>query len=103
MKLSILQGMFFPLLVFGELKSSQYEGGNTVNLIPKYNSQYLRCTELDSASNEESITVPTSIGDLNTMGWNDRISSCCFNGIWILYEDTLYNQDNENVSHILYL
>ncbi len=32
------------------------------------------------------------IDDLQTYGWDDRISSCCFDGFWLLYEDKNYNK-----------
>lgn len=32
------------------------------------------------------------INDLTYYGWDNRISSCCFNGFWLLYEDKNYNK-----------
>ena len=29
---------------------------------------------------------------------SNRFSSCCYYGIWILYADVNYNQNNQNVS-----
>ena len=30
---------------------------------------------------------------------SNRFSSCCYYGIWILYADVNYNQNNQNVSY----
>lgn len=32
--------------------------------------------------------------NLTKLEWNDQISNCCFNGIWLLYEDTYFNRDS---------
>ena len=34
--------------------------------------------------------------NLTKIGWDNQISRCCFNGIWLLYEETNYNDGNPN-------
>ena len=37
--------------------------------------------------------------DLRQYNFDDMASSCCFNGIWLLYEDTGYNNQNFGVNY----
>ena len=39
--------------------------------------------------------------DLSQYNFNDRATSCCFNGIWILFDETNYNQNNLKVTNSL--
>jgi hypothetical protein len=36
--------------------------------------------------------------DLNQYNFDNQINYCCYNGIWILYEDYDYNAHNYKVS-----
>ena len=45
-----------------------------------------------------SYRVTNFDSDLSYNGWDNKFSSCCFYGIWTLYQDALYNEDNPNVS-----
>ena len=45
-----------------------------------------------------SLTVKYPVSDLWTYNWDNKISSCCFTGFWLMYEYRDYNQFNSNVS-----
>ena len=42
-------------------------------------------------------TFTDYVEDLRSIGWDNRISSCCFTGIWILYDQINYNDNAESV------
>ena len=44
-----------------------------------------------------SLELKYPVSDLWTYGWDNRISSCCFTGFWLMYEYKDYNQFNPNV------
>ena len=44
-----------------------------------------------------SLTMDDYVPDLRAEGWDDEFSSCCFNGIWLLYEDEDFNTDSFQV------
>ena len=43
-------------------------------------------------------TFTDYVDNLRDYGWDNRISSCCFTGIWILYDRANYNDNSETVS-----
>ena len=45
-----------------------------------------------------SLTLKYPVSDLWTYNWDNKISSCCFTGFWLMYEYRDYNQFNSNVS-----
>merc|ERR1719397_1433759 len=56
-------------------------------------SQALNCFDgANSGGNRVSAT--DYIDDLRNYNMDNRISSCCFQGIWILYQDSNYNGNN---------
>jgi len=56
-------------------------------------SQFLNCYD-NTNSGGDAIAATDYIDDLRNYNMDNRISSCCFQGIWILYEDTNYNKNN---------
>ncbi len=38
-----------------------------------------------------SLTMSDYVPDLRAYGWDNEFSSCCFNGVWLLYDDYDYN------------
>ena len=36
--------------------------------------------------------------DLIPYNFDNRIASCCFNGVWMLYDDYFFNRDNLKVT-----
>ena len=65
-----------------------------------YNMQFAICFE-SSNQKGESYWISNEIRNLSSVGWNDKFSSCCFNGVWIFYEDVDFNEFSPNVSKIL--
>ena len=45
-----------------------------------------------------SYWIQDYISDLSDSGWSNRFTSCCFYGVWILYDHRDYNKINKNVS-----
>jgi len=43
-----------------------------------------------------SLTLKYPVSDLWTYNWDNKISSCCFTGFWLMYEYRDYNQFNSN-------
>ena len=70
--------------------------GNKINAEDEL--QRVTCYDGKSQTGESLDLVTGAIADL---GWgynfDDKISSCCFQGIWLLYEDAAYNIDNHAV------
>ena len=40
--------------------------------------------------------------DLIPYNFDNRIASCCFNGVWMLYDDYFFNRDNFKVFHFFW-
>lgn len=61
--------------------------------------QYMTCYDYFGQGGS-SYRVTDYISDMYSTGWNDRFSSCCYYGVWVLYEDRDYNERNTNaVAH----
>jgi hypothetical protein len=60
------------------------ENGTALTKSNSYH-QYLTCYDKFGQSGS-SYQVSNNIVDLGSIGWDNRFSSCCFNGIWILYQ-----------------
>ena len=74
--------------------------GTSQNIKIKSNDDLQKVTCYDGKGQTgESLDLVT--GAIADLGWgynfDDKISSCCFQGIWILYEDAAYNIDNHDV------
>merc|ERR1719312_748205 len=49
-----------------------------------------------------STVFPDAITDLGKYGWEDRITSCCVTGTWILYAGTEYNSQEQDQGQPVY-
>ena len=65
----------------------------------RQSNQFVDCWEYFSQQGA-SYRITDYISQLPS-SWDNRLSSCCFNGIWIFYQDRDYNKYNQNVSHYL--
>ncbi len=63
---------------------------------PSGSDQSLTCYAGDNFFGP-SLTMDDYVPDLRAEGWDDEFSSCCFNGIWLLYEDKDFNTDSFQV------
>ena len=67
--------------------------------LPKTEAQYQYVTCYDYfGQSGNSYRVQDYVTDLYSSGWDNRFSSCCFYGVWTLYDDRDYNERNTNVS-----
>ena len=58
--------------------------------------QYVDCYDRFGGQGN-TIRIDKYIDNLQNFGWNDRFSSCCYNGVWNLYEDRDYNSGRPTV------
>lgn len=56
-------------------------------------AQTLDCYDLQGQGGD-SIQAIDYIPDLAAYGFDNMISSCCFQGIWMLYDNTNFNEDD---------
>jgi hypothetical protein len=63
----------------------------------KADYQYLDCYD-NFGQGGQSLRVSDYISDLRSSGFDNRFSSCCFYGIWTLYQSNSYNGNNAQVS-----
>lgn len=61
-------------------------------------SQSLRCFSGRNLSGQQIQIKEQNIEDLGTMKFDNKAFSCCFNGVWVLYDEKSYNQNHYNVS-----
>jgi len=57
---------------------------------PRVNNQMLKCYDLTSGGGD-IVTAIDYIPDLRNYNMDNRIESCCFTGIWMLYAEGDYN------------
>ena len=58
----------------------------------------ITCYDGKGQTGEDLEVLAGFIGDLSWgYRFDDKISSCCFLGIWMLYEDSYYNDDYHDV------
>ena len=60
--------------------------------------QYLDCYDY-SNNGGDRLRAIDYIDSLTGYNFNDRITSCCFTGIWLLYSDENYNSNNIGASN----
>ena len=61
--------------------------------------QNLQCYDgTDCIGSHQCNIGTTPVPDLYVAHMDNRIQSCLYNGIYILYDETYYNRDNLNVS-----
>ena len=94
----------FVLLLAGVLSkdlspsSSSRPRINSSNSRSSAGDQYLDCYEYTNNGGERLRAIDY-IDNLAGYNFNNRISSCCFTGIWLLYADTNYNAGNTGASN----
>ena len=59
--------------------------------------QYMTCYDYNGQQGN-SYRLTDYVSDLYSTGWDNKFSSCCFYGIWNLYQDAEFNERNSNVS-----
>jgi hypothetical protein len=59
----------------------------------KATAQYLDCFDYNNQGGERFRAVDY-VPTLYTYNFDNRISSCCFTGIWLIYADDYYNENN---------
>ena len=94
--------MFFIILViaFADANGKNITNNfvNSTRFFQSSNQQTATCYEqLNGYGPFIKITQP--IKNLNLYGWDNKISSCCFTGFWLLYEDKNFNNYHSNVRH----
>ena len=60
-------------------------------------AQYVTCYDYFGQGGS-SYRVTDYVPDLYSTGWDNKFSSCCFYGIWNMYDDRDYNERSTNVS-----
>merc|ERR1712154_626131 len=60
-------------------------------------AQYATCYDYFGQGGQ-SYRVTDYIPDLYSIGWDNRFSSCCYYGIWNMYDDRDYNERNTNAA-----
>ena len=65
-------------------------------------AQYMTCYDYFGQSGS-SYQVTDYVPDLYSIGWDNRFSSCCYYGIWNMYDDRDYNERNTNVRDLNYI
>ena len=60
---------------------------------PRFVDQFADCYE-NSNQGGQRLHIDDYYSDLSLYNFNNRISSCCFTGIWLLYADANYNAYN---------
>ncbi len=81
--------------------------GTEVQADSKVDFQYLDCWQSFNQQGK-SIRIADYVPNLKNINdqggpWDNQISSCCFNGIWTLYDDIEYNSYQSDVSLVLLL
>jgi len=60
-------------------------------------SQTADCYDYPNSGGDR-ITVVDYISDLAEYWWDNKVESCCFTGIWLLYDGVNYNSENPDAS-----
>ena len=94
----ILAGTICLLIVFNGVNCSQVYESQIIIKPSDDKLQEVTCYDGKGQTGESLNLVTGYIADLS-WGYNfdNKISSCCFQGIWILYEDYAYNIDHHDV------
>lgn len=61
-------------------------------------NQYLDCYDYPGQSGA-NVRITDYITNLGAIGFDNLASSCCLNGIWLLYDETDYNSRNLEVKN----
>ena len=48
----------------------------------------------------QSCRITDYVPYLFSLGWDNKFSSCCFYGTWVMYGDSTYNENNPSVRNI---
>ena len=90
--------IFFLFVPFAA--ADGFEGKNETFVQNRYGvKQFIRCfDQFNGYGNVVEAKYP--ISDLWDYNFDNRISSCCFTGFWLLYQDVNFNKYNPNVSKI---
>jgi len=88
---------FLLLLGFISAKALSIEVSkkNVKDFEPGPRLQFADCYDYEQG-NGAGFHVSDYIPVLRNYGWDNKISSCCFTGIWILYGDENYNKFSSN-------
>ena len=78
--------MLFFLLVLARFSEAKF------NSSTKAIQQKIECFDGLNGEGSSEIFID-AITDLDKYGWDDRISSCCATGTWILYAESNFNND----------
>jgi hypothetical protein len=68
------------------------------NLKRTSTSQSLNCFDYPNQGGQR-MTANDYVSDLKAYNMDNRISSCCFTGIWLLYADANYNNQNHGAAN----
>ena len=59
--------------------------------------QTMHCWSDPKDYSESSLVLESNAPDLRLYNFDNMINYCCFNGVWILYNDYNYNSDKYKV------